>query len=375
MDKIFIYKCEKYDLEKIKRIIKNIFFESGFNKKLEDNDSVFLKLNLLRGAAPEKSVTTHPVFVRAVVEVLLEKDLKVIIGDSPAGPFSQFLLKNTYKECGLLDELKDLDVEFNYNTDTKFIHSEKALRLRDFEVFERILETDLLINLPKLKTHTMMRYTGAVKNMFGAIAGLTKADYHFRLQEGEEFAEHLIDICETIKPDFNLMDGIMAMEGDGPSGGESINSKAIIGGENPYALDKVATEYISFSEDYVYTVKASKNRKLYENIKVYGDEIYPIEFKKPKATQVTFLPNWLPEPIQDFLIDRLKAKIIFDLDKCIKCGHCGRSCPVKIINYDIEGYPYYNEKECINCFCCHEVCPVDAIDVKNPFISSIIRRV
>lgn len=374
MDKIYVYEQVDYNVEEIKEKIKYIFEDSGFSEKLIPGKSVFLKVNLLRAAKVERCVTTNPKFVRAVAEILIDKGLKVIIGDSPAGPFTPIWLKTIYIDSGLLDEFKDLDVEFNYNTEVTMIKNEEAYRLKDFEVFQALLDSDLIINLPKLKTHTMMRYTGAVKNMFGAIAGLTKANYHFRLQKGEEFGHHLIDIIETVKPDFNLMDGIMGMEGDGPSSGDPISSNIIIGGENPYALDKVAIDYISFPENYVYTVKSSRERGLFDEIEIIGDRLDPIEFKKPKGTQITFLPGWLPESVQEFFIKHLKAKIIFNHEKCIKCRHCSRSCPVSIIEFNEKGYPYYNFDKCISCFCCHEVCPVDAIDVKNPIISRLMRR-
>ena len=99
-----------------------------------------------------------------------------------------------------------------------------------------------------------------------------------------------------------------------------------------------------------------------------------MNFKKPKASQVNFLPAWLPKPVQIFLLDQFKAKIIFNHKKCISCGHCLRSCPVKIINFDENKLPFYDKDKCISCFCCHEVCPEDAIDVKNPLLTNLFRR-
>lgn len=373
MDKIFIYKQDKYNLKEIKRIVEKIFQKSGFVKELSSGKTAFLKVNLLRGANPEKAVTTHPVFVRGVAEVLLKYGLKVIVGDSPAGPFTIFSLKKIYKECGLISEFENTDIELNYDTEILNIRCEDSLKLKEFETFKSLLDADLIINLPKLKTHTMMRYTGAVKNMFGAIVGLIKANYHMRLQKADNFAHHLIDLVECIKPDFNLIDGIVGMEGDGPSSGEPINSNIILGGKNPHALDKVAIDFMGFKEEDIYTVKLARQRGLFQEIDLIGNRLPNMNFKLPKATQITFLPSTLPKFLEDILLDALKANINFDRNVCISCGDCGRSCPAKVIFYDDKNLPYYDKKGCISCFCCHEVCPVDAINVKNPILASLLR--
>lgn len=373
-DKIYKYKQDSYDYKKIKNIIKSIFDKENIYKKFEKGKTVFLKVNLLRGANPDKSVTTHPVLVRAVGDLLVENGYKVIVGDSPAGPFTKISLKSIYRESGLIKELENTEIELNYNVETLEVHNDKNLRLKTFTCFKALVDADYIINLAKLKTHTMMRYTGAVKNMFGSIVGLVKANYHLKLREAENFGYHLIDIVETIKPDFNIIDGIVGMEGDGPSGGDPINSNVILAGANPYALDKVACDFIGMKESEVYTLALSRQRKLFDKIVVIGDEIPPMNFKKPKATQITFLPTWLPNGLQKALLEQFKARIIFNHDKCISCGHCARSCPAKIIKFDKENLPFYDKDKCISCFCCHEVCPEDAIEVKNPLLANLLRR-
>lgn len=373
MSKVFIYKQEDYNLEEIKRIVEKIFQKSGFAQELTEGKRAFLKVNLLRSAHPDKAVTTHPIFVRAVAEVLLAYGLEVVVGDSPAGPFTIFSLKNIYQDCGLIEALEGTGAKLNFDTEVINIRCEKSFKLKEFETFKALIEADLIINLPKLKTHTMMRYTGAVKNMFGAIVGLTKANYHMRLQRADNFAHHLIDLVECIKPDFNLMDGIIGMEGDGPSGGDPIHSGIILGSKNPHAMDKVAIDFMGFKEEEVFTVKLARERGLLGDFNLVGNSVPPMEFRQPKATQITFLPVNLPKPINNFLLDVLKANIRFDWEKCISCGDCIRSCPADVIYFDKYILPNYNKKECISCFCCHEVCPVDAIDVKNPFPAKILR--
>lgn len=374
IDKIYKYKQETYNLEEIKNIIRLIFEKENILQTIKPQSTVFLKINLLRGASPEKSVTTHPKVVRAVGEILLENGNKVIVGDSPAGPFTKHSLKSIYKECGLIDELENTKIELNYNTETIDIKNDENLKLKTFTTFKALIDADYIINISKLKTHTMMRYTGAVKNMFGSVVGLVKANYHFRLKEADNFAHHLIDICQSIKPDFNIIDGIVGMEGDGPSSGESINSNVILAGKNPYALDKVAIDFIGYNIDDVYTVKLSKERNLFFDIEIIGDEVTSRKFKEPKGTQITFLPKGIPPRIEKFLLNQLKAKILFNHKKCISCGDCVRICPAKIIYMNDENKPYYNREKCISCFCCHEVCPVDAIDVKNPILTNLFRK-
>ncbi len=374
MDKVFIYKQSSYNGDEIKQIVSKIFRESGFEENLIPGSTAFLKVNLLRGSHPDRAVTTHPVFVRAVAEYLVERDIKVIVGDSPAGPFTPYMLKKIYKECGLVDGLEGSGAELNYDVRSEIIRGEQSLAIKDFEVISLLREVDYIINLPKLKTHTMMTYTGAVKNMFGAIVGLTKANYHFRLQSPKSFGQHLIDIVELVKPSFNLMDAIVGMEGDGPSSGTPIDRNVIMGSYNPYAMDVVALQIMGISEELVETVKLARDRKLVDKVEIIGDTVSPMEFKLPKGTPVTFLPKGLPKSVERFIISRLKPKIIFIHSKCIKCRDCGRACPPEIITFDKNGLPEYDEDKCISCFCCHEVCPVHAIDVERPVLSRLLRR-
>lgn len=374
MDKVFIYKQSSYNGDEIKKVVEKIFAESGFSEEIIYGKTAFLKVNLLRGAHPDRSVTTHPVFVRAVAEVLIDKGLKVIVGDSPAGPFTPFMLKKIYRECGLIEGLEGSGAELNYDVRSEVIRGEESLAIKDFEVISRLREVDYIINLPKLKTHTMMTYTGAVKNMFGAIVGLTKANYHFRLQSPKSFGQHLVDIVELIKPSFNLMDGIVGMEGDGPSSGISIHSNVIMGSYNPHAMDVAALKLMGIDESLVETVKLARERSLVSEIEIIGDEVTPMNFKLPKGTPVTFLPKGLPKSVHRFMISRLKPNIVFIHSKCIKCRDCGRACPAEIIIFNKDGLPLYDKEKCISCFCCHEVCPVHAIDVQKPILSRLLRR-
>ncbi|MGL5438872.1 MAG: DUF362 domain-containing protein, partial [Filifactoraceae bacterium] len=339
--------------------------------------SIFLKVNLLRKQTPDKNITTHPTVVKAVCEYIIENGGKPIIGDSPAGPFNKAALEGIYDASGLALVAKETGAKLNYNFDFTEINFINASMLKNFLVIDGVLNADMVVCLAKFKTHGMMTYTGGVKNLFGVIPGLTKAKYHVKLESPTNFANHLVDICEFIKPIFTIIDGIEAMEGNGPNSGFTRKLGYILAGENPYDVDEVALKIAKIDPALVPTSVVARNRGLVScniDCNLVNEDLKKIEpFVLPESISVNFVSGRMPNFIANMIVGLVKSKPIFDKTLCIGCGHCERICPAGII--EVKGSKaVYSSKECISCFCCHEVCPVHAINIKTPFLGRLVLK-
>ena len=375
MNKIGIVKCESYDYEKVLE---------GVYRSLEGLDSikdmkpgrVLVKTNLLKKNKPEHGVTTHPYVVEGVVRFLQDKGHTVVIGDSPGGPFLEGLLRGIYDASGLTEVAKRTGCELNFNTDSVDVANKEAYVLKNMKVVKAFTEVDYIVSCGKLKTHTMMTYTGAVKNLFGVIPGVIKADYHLNMNDIGNFANLLIDICEYIKPVFSVLDSIEAMEGDGPSSGDIRRLGLILAGDSPYALDYVAAS-ISGIENVPTIIEATK-RGLFniedDKIEYFGDDISDMKvepFRLPKSTHVNFVSGRIPKFVEDFILDSIRPYPMIKYDDCISCSICADNCPAKVIDMK-SGKPIINTKDCIRCFCCHELCPRKAVGIKKHRLHKMI---
>ena len=374
MSKIGIVKCQKYDYELVLHHVYRVL-EGLDSIKLMKPGKVLVKTNLLKKNKPEHGVTTHPYVVEGVVRFLQDRGHSVIIGDSPGGPFLPVVLKSIYDISGLTDVAKRTGCDLNFDTDSIDVFNEEALYLKNMKVVKAFTEVDYVISCGKLKTHTMMTYTGAVKNLFGVIPGLIKADYHLKMNDVNHFANILIDICEYMNPVFSILDGIEAMEGDGPSSGDIRNLGLILAGDNPYDLDYIATQIAGIKN--VPGITASSMRGLLSpknKLQIYGDDISQMEvepFKLPKSTNINFISGRIPRFVENFILDNIRPYPMIKYDKCISCGICAVNCPAKVIHMN-NGKPIINTKDCIRCFCCHELCPKKAVGIKRHPLHSII---
>lgn len=379
MGKVFVYSAKNYAYTEIKETVFRILHEGGVKEKIPRGSKVVIKANLLMKKSPEDAVTTHPTVVRAIADFLIEIGAKPLIADSPAGPFTVSALSGIYEVSGMKEAADESSAQLNFDTGFREVLHSEALCLKKFDVINAVLDADFVISAAKLKTHGMMTFTGAVKNLFGVIPGLTKAEYHFKLTEREIFAHHLIDIERFVKPVFSIIDAVEGMEGNGPSNGIKRKVGLILGGENPYETDFVASKIVSIDSDLIPTLLLAEKRNLFSRRDVLSEgvdyskmEISP--FQLPSSMDIVFGLSKLPKPASRFLLSRLKSKPQFLHDRCIACGHCIRNCPPKIISMNAKNRPQANLQQCISCFCCHEVCPADAIEIKRPFLVRMMKK-
>lgn len=378
---VSIAQSESYKQEVVEKAIYDCLDGiPGIKSRLKNGVRVLVKVNLLKKNYPEDAVTTHPAVVEAIVRYLQGLGCSVIIGDSPGGPYNIKRLLSIYKASGMKKVSENTGCELNYDTSVVNIINEEAQKLKQMQIIKIAEEVDFIVSAAKFKTHGMMLYTGGVKNLFGVIPGLTKAEYHFKMNSAENFAHHLVDICEYIKPVFTIIDAIEGMEGDGPSAGDKRQVGLILASENPYALDTVGAHIMGMLPLQVPTIKVAKERGLFSgevnDLSVKGlqlDDIHIPPFQLPGSLGKSLVSGKVPKFVEEFLINALRAQPVFNYSRCISCGECARGCPAKIIDMS-SGKPILDLNQCISCFCCHELCPEKAVSIKKHWLHRLLFR-
>ena len=328
----------------------------GMGRFVKEKEKVLLKVNLLSSKGPEKAVTTHPEFVRAVAQAVRKAGGEPYIGDSPGGTFSKRTLKKTYRSSGLEKLAEDEKIPLNFNTGVKKLDIPDGKRLQSSPFGEYVLNADKVIALPKLKTHSFQYLTLACKIMYGAIPGLTKAKYHAQFPRKASFADMMLDILTIVKPQLYIMDGILAMEGQGPGSGDPVKMNLALAATDHVAMDIAVCKILGIEPVGIPVLKMAKVSGLWpERID------YPIRQPEDVAYKGFKLPNTADHLLTGKKPPR-KSPVI--TDKCTACGECENICPrdaVKVKDRMAE----VTYAKCIRCFCCHEVCPEDAIVLRS----------
>ena len=269
--------------------------------------------------------------------------------------------------------MKNINVELNYNTDVVIIQNPDGIKLKEFTITKYIQDVDYIINVPKLKTHVAMIYTGAIKNWYGTIAGERKFDYHVVVSNADDFANMLIDIYMLNKPDLSIMDAVIGMDHNGPAAGKPKNMNLVLASEDGFALDLTAIKILGIDPQKVPTMKASFGRKLISNnfneIEIVGEAIHNVtitDFVLPDTAQQSTSP--LPRSRLFLkLIELIKPQVTFDYKACKRCKECISICPAKAIEFN-GGKPRMNRRKCIKCFCCLELCTSNAVKIQQSMV-------
>jgi len=368
MSGVFLGKCKNYNSKKLYNVIKQGFNSLG-GIDFVRGKKILLNPNLLAPVSPEKGVTTHPEVIRAVGRLIQQNGGEVFIGDSPG----MGTLKTLYKITGIKKIADEEDFEIPDFKNSMMIKNPDGVLVKKFEIAKAYEQVDYIFSLAKLKTHGMTYYTGAAKNLFGMIPGLLKPPFHYKFSKKQNFADMLIDLNFLLKPKLSIIDGIMAMEGDGPRNGNLRNLKAIIISKDSIAADTVACKLVNINPKKIVTNIAGAKRGLgtmdLNNINIYGRKIKDLEIKNfkhpPREVNLDNLipvPGFLKKIIEYFLVPKPK----FYHDKCILCKECVKVCPSKPKSLSVKNNKIeINRKSCIKCFCCQEMCPVGAIEPKK----------
>jgi uncharacterized protein (DUF362 family)/Pyruvate/2-oxoacid:ferredoxin oxidoreductase delta subunit len=374
--RVVIIRCDAYEAGPVLTAIqKGIDMLGGISVFAKPGERIVIKPNVLIGTDPDKGVTTHPAVFRAVGTLLKDAGVSVLYGDSPSfGKSEPNLKRSGIKQVG--DELGFSMADFNSG---RSVSHKDALLVKKFVIANGVLDSDGLVSLPKFKTHGLVRFTGAVKNQFGCIPGLLKSQYHVKLPDPYDFATMLVDLNTLIKPRLYIMDGIAAMEGNGPRSGKLKRLNVLLLSGDPVALDATACRIAHLDPEIVPTCRPSEKAGLgtyhAENIELMGDAI---ESFVDKSFEVNRTP-----PVSSsggrfrvFLKNRLTQRPVIDKAKCTCCGTCIMMCSVKpkAVDWhkgDKSKPPRHDYDRCIRCYCCQETCPEGAIYLSSPLLGRI----
>ena len=374
MQKVFIETSENYRFDRVLNSVEKIFEKmGGIQKFIKPGMLVAIKPNLVTAKKPEDAATTHPMVVKAVTVLVQNAGGIVTIVESPGGPYNTSSLKRVYEITGMEDVANSTGAQLNFDLRVEKKDNPEAELIKSLKVLKPLKDAELIINIAKLKTHGMMVYTGAVKNMFGSIAGLEKADYHLRMSDYDRFADSLIDIYLATKPCINLIDGIIAMEGDGPNSGVPKSLGVLLASENAFACDYAALQIIGVDHKLVPVLKIAEKRGLFDVEKVCIEGI-DINLVKPDDFDVPAVNALKSSPllrIFNFVGKGFRPKPEINNELCKLCGKCIEVCPPHAISRSPEKTMLIDYSKCISCFCCHEFCPEKAVKIKRNVISKL----
>jgi uncharacterized protein (DUF362 family)/Pyruvate/2-oxoacid:ferredoxin oxidoreductase delta subunit len=368
-EKVSIARCADYAYAKVLAGVRAALKSLGGMKAfVQRGDRVLLKPNLLTGRHPDRCVTTHPALVKAVAELVQEAGGIPAIGDSPAvGGVRRAATQAGIAEVA--DAMGCLLAEFKEVAEVK---ADETCTFRRFELAKAVLEADVVINLPKVKTHSQTLLTLGVKNIFGCIPGMRKAQWHLKAGiDHAFFAGMLSELCQIVKPALTIADGVIGMEGDGPGNGDPRPLGLILASGNPFALDITICRILGVSPEDLLTIQAGRQRGFAgtdpKQIEVLGQQIEDIgvtPFRLPGRFDMQWnLPGFIKRPIKNFFVP--KPKVHTDL--CVQCGVCAEVCPPQAISVSAKGVRI-DYRRCIRCYCCQEVCPEGAMRLQEGWI-------
>lgn len=369
---VSIVKCQNYDEDKVlSGLRRSIDLIGGIQTFVREDNHVLLKPNLLFGKSPEKAVTTHPSILRGMIQIVREAGGIPFIGDSP----SVGSLVKTAEKAGIkavADEMKCPLVEFNKPV---LPPKRKGKIFKQLEIDQTVLEVDVIINLPKFKTHSLTLLTLGVKNLFGCIPGPRKALWHLKAGEDRKtFAQILVDVYQIIHPSLTILDGIVGMEGNGPNSGQPIPLGLILASGDSLSLDQIVCDLLGVSRKSLLTNRVAFEQGLgKDGIEVVGEKVEDVRiphFQFPTLSQ----PDWnLPGFLRRALKNALTSKPVVQEEICNACDRCSEICPPKALARKGKDL-VFDYEQCIRCFCCLEVCPEGAISIKPGWALKLVSR-
>ncbi|MGE4585569.1 MAG: DUF362 domain-containing protein [Sphaerochaeta sp.] len=383
MSKVVIQECRKYDLDTmIPQINAAVELLGGWDAFVKPQDKVLLKVNLIGPKTSDSAAVTHAEFVRAVVRILKGKGCTVWIGDSSGGAIAGIApTKQGLKVSGYLTVAEEEGAEVkNFDREGVVAVQPESRCEETMYIAKPMFDADVVINLPKFKTHSAQIFSGAVKNVFGCIPGLKKAKYHKMAPNPSDFGQIICDIHKATNIRLHIMDGIQAMQGEGPTAGSAYQANKILVSEDPLALDTVAASMVGIAVEDVPILETARTRNLGESkltqITLAGDYDHVPElarFTLPKRFGETRKRN---SKVLVKVIDFFATRPKINLALCRKCNMCVESCPVQAIDKETKQIDY---DACIECMCCHELCMHKAVELVNQnkvagLISGFLRK-
>lgn len=380
---VALVRCQTYEDDAVHAAVgRGLELLGGASRFVSEGERILLKPNLLVASAPGASVTTHPAVFAAVARHLAGAGAVLSYGDSPAVGRPE----GAAKRAGLAEAAARLSIPFADFSSGRDVSAPSGRVVKRWRIAEGVLAADGLVSLPKMKTHALTRMTGAVKNQFGCIPGPLKGEFHARMPDIRTFAQMLVDLCAALAPRLYVMDGIVAMEGNGPRGGDPRHVGVLLLSDDPVALDATASRLMGLDPARVETITLGQESGLgmWEDVTILGDrleESVAADFVANRRAGSTTGPAsgvaaWLARALivpRPFIVPA----------RCTRCGTCVEVCPVdpKAVQWVESGRegrraqpPAHDYQRCIRCYCCQEMCPERAIEVSVPLLGRIIHR-
>ncbi len=321
--------------------------------------TVLLKPNMLGVYEPESHANTHPSVIRALVERLRAGGADVVVGDNP-GTSGYGAVERSATVSGIREA--SLGAFENIARDPVVVR----LRGRDEEVSvsRRVLEADVVISVPKFKTHTYTRITGAVKNSYGYLVGGDKARLHLEYPGFNSFSEIVTEVYRLRPPDLVVMDAVVGIQGNGPQNRFLYRAGKLLVSDNGVALDSVMARMMGMKPERIRMLEYAEEIGLgpiaEDRIDVEGDASRLKRFRRPiPAVPQRFGAGW----VKAFFPGISRPRFDVDEGLCDSCGSCARACPAGAVVVEDKGPPRYDYDRCIACYCCMELCPRTALSV------------
>ena len=387
MEETQVYAASCPDYSQAETCIRALVEQmGGMGRFVRPGERIVLKANLLRAAPPESAICTHPAVVEAVAKLVKEAGGTPVICDSPGGALhKEAVLRSLYEKTGMAAAAAAAGAELSMDSSTRTVSLPEGKVLRQAEIITPVAEADGVIDLCKMKTHVLMSMTGAVKNLFGVIPGLSKVGYHATHPDHATFADVLLDLTGYVKPRLSLMDGILAMEGDGPgSSGTPRQAGLLLASANPLALDTAAGAIMNLPRQDNPVLLAAERRGLtpcrMEDVELIGgtvEELRMADYKFPASTKSNLMDflGPLARPAERLCKKALSQTPRIDGAKCVGCGICAKSCPGQAIAMTAPGKKArISQNACIHCYCCHELCPQKAVELRQNWLGRLLTK-
>ena len=378
--RVAVITCQDYDAANVTQAVhRGLEYLGGVSAFAKSGEKILLKPNMLASSAPEKAVTFHPAVFKAVAEAFLVHGVKLSYGDSPGIGRP----KRTAAGCGIMPVAEELGIPLADFVNPVHVSFPGAVLLKQMQLAAGAVHSDGIFSLPKMKTHALTRLTGAIKNQFGCVPGFLKGEFHVKLPDITRFSQVLTDITRYLHPRLYIMDGIHAMSGNGPRGGDVFPMNVLLFAADPVAMDAVFCRLIDLDPECVPVMKVARDSGLgtyrQEEIEIVGDDIRPLIRPDFPVKRFPVKQSKALGPIPSPFKRVLSPRPVIQQEKCLRCGDCIRQCPVnpKALQWPDpknNGTPVYDYSICIRCYCCQEICPVGAISVRNPLLGRIVHR-
>lgn len=375
-------RCTEYNENLIGEILSRQFRTAGIDHEMLNGKKIVIKPNLVMNKNPEAAATTHPAVLTGVIRCLKALGGEdITIAESYGGPYLESTLKAHYKGCGIASVAENEGAKLNFKTGSGNMSYPDGVRCKVFNIIDPIREADVIVNICKLKTHSLTKMSCGVKNFFGTIPGVEKFEMHARFAEHEAFFEMIVDLCSMIcenKTVITVCDGIVGMEGNGPTGGPPRAYGVLLTSLSPFCLDLVCEKLLDF-EGTVPTVNEAKKRGVcpesIDELEIIGDKVENCitdDVLLPDAESLSVLTK-----MGDIFGGRF-AKFFSphpEINKktCVGCGKCAQSCPVHTIEI-INKKARINHDKCIKCYCCQELCPINSVKIKKNIFLKLVQK-